>query len=267
MAAPRRRARRARGVGARRPVAAPGAARSPHVGGAVGLGRGGHGRRRVRVGGAALPGVPRRRCCERGRAAAVPARQRAAVPRTGPARHHDGDDPALRAHARAGEAVGVTDGGCGPSATHVPARGRDPGAPPRTARGHRLPHRVLGAVRPGGAGDGGVRGRARTLRRRDRPDTHRRARRARLRGGGVVQRRTGQRRAAGDRAPARGGTRRRPTRRQGGPAGASTEGERQASLSQVRRILDELALYYLPRLDETLAIEAGPDVTGSRADS
>ncbi|WP_296135734.1 hypothetical protein [uncultured Tessaracoccus sp.] len=50
-------------------------------------------------------------------------------------------------------------------------------------------------------------------------------------------------------------------------AGASTEGERQASLSQVRRILDELALYYLPRLDETLAIEAGPDVTGSRADS
>lgn len=37
-------------------------------------------------------------------------------------------------------------------------------------------------------------------------------------------------------------------------AGASTEGEREASLTQVRRILDSLALYYLPTLDEKLAI-------------
>lgn len=41
-------------------------------------------------------------------------------------------------------------------------------------------------------------------------------------------------------------------------AGATTEGERQASLTQVKRILDSLALYYLPTLDERLAIEAGP---------
>ena len=40
---------------------------------------------------------------------------------------------------------------------------------------------------------------------------------------------------------------------------AATEGERTASLTQVARILDSLALYYLPRLDaETLAIEAPP---------
>ncbi|GAA4897573.1 hypothetical protein GCM10025789_14340 [Tessaracoccus lubricantis] len=38
-------------------------------------------------------------------------------------------------------------------------------------------------------------------------------------------------------------------------AGAATEGERQASLGQVRRILDSLALYYLPTIDEKLAIE------------
>ena len=43
-------------------------------------------------------------------------------------------------------------------------------------------------------------------------------------------------------------------------AGATTEGERQASLIQVKRILDSLALYYLPTLDERLAIEAGPSV-------
>lgn len=41
-------------------------------------------------------------------------------------------------------------------------------------------------------------------------------------------------------------------------AGAATEGERQASLAQVKRILDSLALYYLPTLDERLAIEPGP---------
>lgn len=41
-------------------------------------------------------------------------------------------------------------------------------------------------------------------------------------------------------------------------AGATTEGEREASLTQVKRILDSLALYYLPTLDETLAIEAPP---------
>lgn len=38
-------------------------------------------------------------------------------------------------------------------------------------------------------------------------------------------------------------------------AGATTEGERQASLAQVKRILDSLALYYLPAVDEKLAIE------------
>lgn len=38
-------------------------------------------------------------------------------------------------------------------------------------------------------------------------------------------------------------------------AGATTEGERQASLAQVKRILDSLALYYLPTIDERLAIE------------
>lgn len=38
---------------------------------------------------------------------------------------------------------------------------------------------------------------------------------------------------------------------------ATSEGERQASLSQVRRILDALAIYYLPRLDERLALEQG----------
>ncbi|WP_297742236.1 hypothetical protein [uncultured Tessaracoccus sp.] len=43
-------------------------------------------------------------------------------------------------------------------------------------------------------------------------------------------------------------------------AGATTEGERQASLTQVKRILDSLALYYLPTLDERLAIEAGPSL-------
>ncbi len=41
-------------------------------------------------------------------------------------------------------------------------------------------------------------------------------------------------------------------------AGATTAGERQASLAQIKRILDSLALYYLPTLDERLAIEAGP---------
>lgn len=41
-------------------------------------------------------------------------------------------------------------------------------------------------------------------------------------------------------------------------AGASTDGERQASLTQVKRILDSLALYYLPTIDEKLAIEGGP---------
>ncbi|WP_040282984.1 hypothetical protein [Tessaracoccus massiliensis] len=40
-------------------------------------------------------------------------------------------------------------------------------------------------------------------------------------------------------------------------AGATTPGERQASLAQVKRILDSLALYYLPTLVERLAIEAG----------
>ncbi len=38
-------------------------------------------------------------------------------------------------------------------------------------------------------------------------------------------------------------------------AGAGTEGERQASLTQVRRILDSVALYYLPSTDETPALE------------
>lgn len=39
---------------------------------------------------------------------------------------------------------------------------------------------------------------------------------------------------------------------------AATDGERVASLAQVKRILDSLALYYLPKIDgETLAIEAG----------
>lgn len=41
--------------------------------------------------------------------------------------------------------------------------------------------------------------------------------------------------------------------------GAATEGERTASLHQVARILDALALYYLPTIDlETRAIEAPP---------
>lgn len=38
--------------------------------------------------------------------------------------------------------------------------------------------------------------------------------------------------------------------------GATTEGERVASLHQVKRILDSLALYYLPTLNERLSIEA-----------
>lgn len=41
--------------------------------------------------------------------------------------------------------------------------------------------------------------------------------------------------------------------------GATTEGEREASLRQVKKILDSLALYYLPTLDERLALEAPPD--------
>lgn len=42
--------------------------------------------------------------------------------------------------------------------------------------------------------------------------------------------------------------------------GATTEGERTASLHQVARILDALALYYLPTIDpETRAIEAPPN--------
>ena len=41
--------------------------------------------------------------------------------------------------------------------------------------------------------------------------------------------------------------------------GASTDGEREASLRQVKKILDSLALYYLPTLDERLAIEAPHD--------
>lgn len=41
---------------------------------------------------------------------------------------------------------------------------------------------------------------------------------------------------------------------------ATTEGERLASMRQVARILDALALYYLPRIDkETLALEAPTD--------
>jgi len=39
-------------------------------------------------------------------------------------------------------------------------------------------------------------------------------------------------------------------------AGAATEGERQASLAQVKRILDSLALYYLPTIREKPALEA-----------
>ncbi|HJE51474.1 MAG TPA: hypothetical protein K8V15_05780 [Tessaracoccus flavescens] len=39
-------------------------------------------------------------------------------------------------------------------------------------------------------------------------------------------------------------------------AGATTEGERVASLNHAKRILDSLAIYYLPTLDERLAIEA-----------
>lgn len=39
-------------------------------------------------------------------------------------------------------------------------------------------------------------------------------------------------------------------------AGASTEGERIASLTQVKRILDSLALHHLPAIDERPAIEA-----------
>lgn len=37
--------------------------------------------------------------------------------------------------------------------------------------------------------------------------------------------------------------------------GATTPGEREASLTQVKRILDSLAIHYLPQLDEHLAIE------------
>lgn len=41
-------------------------------------------------------------------------------------------------------------------------------------------------------------------------------------------------------------------------ASASTPGERQASLRQVKKILDALALYYLPTINEKLELEAGP---------
>lgn len=40
--------------------------------------------------------------------------------------------------------------------------------------------------------------------------------------------------------------------------GAGTDGERQASLAKVRRILDTVALYYLPSTDEALALEPPP---------
>lgn len=40
-------------------------------------------------------------------------------------------------------------------------------------------------------------------------------------------------------------------------AGAASEGERLASLAQVRKILDSLAIYYLPSLDERLMLEPG----------
>lgn len=46
-------------------------------------------------------------------------------------------------------------------------------------------------------------------------------------------------------------------------AEAATQGEREASLTQVKRILESLSLYYLPTLDERLAIEAGPRVAES----
>lgn len=42
-------------------------------------------------------------------------------------------------------------------------------------------------------------------------------------------------------------------------AQAATGGERDASLQQVKRILDSLALYYLPTLDEQLAVEPPPE--------
>lgn len=42
-------------------------------------------------------------------------------------------------------------------------------------------------------------------------------------------------------------------------AGATTDGERRASLRQVKRILDSLALYYLPALDERLELEPPRD--------
>ena len=45
-------------------------------------------------------------------------------------------------------------------------------------------------------------------------------------------------------------------------ASATTEGEREASLTQVRRILGSLALYYLPTIEaETLSLEAPGSTT------
>ncbi|MDO5501505.1 MAG: hypothetical protein Q4F67_17690, partial [Propionibacteriaceae bacterium] len=48
-------------------------------------------------------------------------------------------------------------------------------------------------------------------------------------------------------------------------AGAATEGERRASLAQVKRILDSLALYYLPTIDEKLAIGGAAPSTGAES--